>query len=284
MSLSWPHQVPKELADHVVQLIYEVTGNNVNFMGENGEIIATKQPERLGTIHAGASKIMAGAVDEVAITVEEADKVQGVKPGYNGVIQYDKKRIGCIGISGDPEQVRPLQKMAAIIVTEEIRKIQACREREALIRSVASDLEGIFGEIQSMTAAADGIAVRYQEMEEHLSKTEAQLSELNNILEFIQTISGQTNLLGLNAAIEAARVGDSGRGFAVVANEIRKLATYSADSVSKITRTLQLAQISMKDIGRAVRENISISQQESSSLQHVSNNTYTIQGKMRAII
>lgn len=284
MSLNWPHQVPKELADHVVQLIYEVTGNNVNFMGENGEIIATKQPERLGTIHAAAHKIMAGEVDEIAITVEEADSMQGVKPGYNGVIHYLEKRIGCIGISGDPKQVRPLQKMAAIIVTEEIKKMQASQEREALIRSVALDLEGIFGAIQSMTAASEGIAVRYQQMEKHLSKTETQLNELNNILEFIQTISGQTNLLGLNAAIEAARVGDNGRGFAVVANEIRKLATYSTDSANKITRTLQLAQTSMNDIGRMVRENISISQQESASLQHVSNNTYTIQGKMREII
>ncbi|WP_373657656.1 hypothetical protein SPACI_018530 [Sporomusa acidovorans DSM 3132] len=283
MNLNWPHQVPKELAERVVQLIFDVTGNNVNFMGENGEIIATKQPERLGTIHAGAQKIMAGEVDEIAITVDEAKNMQGVKAGYNGVIQYHKKRIGCIGISGDPEQVRPLQKMAAIIVTEEIKKIQAYREREALIKSAALDIEGILVAIQDMATASGNIAVRYQQMEEQLSKTEENLKELNNILDFIQTISGETNLLGLNAAIEAARVGDNGRGFAAVANEIRKLATYSADSVNKITRTLQLAQTAMNDIGQAVRETISISQQESSALQNVSNNTYTIQEKMRKI-
>jgi sugar diacid utilization regulator len=125
--LAWNHQVPKELAERVVQIIYEVTGSNVNLMGQGGEIIATKQPERLGTIHAGAQKIMNGQAEEVAITVADASQLQGVKPGYNGVILFDGKRIGCIGISGDPEQVRPLQKMAAIIIAEELKKIKLLR-------------------------------------------------------------------------------------------------------------------------------------------------------------
>ena len=46
--MAWNHPVPLELAQRVVEMIHEVTGSNVNFMGLGGEIIATKQPERLG--------------------------------------------------------------------------------------------------------------------------------------------------------------------------------------------------------------------------------------------
>ena len=58
--MAWNHPVPLELAQRVVEMIHEVTGSNVNFMGLGGEIIATKQPERLGKIHSAAESIMAG--------------------------------------------------------------------------------------------------------------------------------------------------------------------------------------------------------------------------------
>jgi sugar diacid utilization regulator len=131
--------VPIKLANKMVQILHEVTGNHVQFMGKNGVIIASTQEVRIGTIHDGAKKVMAGEIEFAAITDADAQKIEGVLPGYTGPIKFNGERIACIGITGNPEIVKPLQQLAAIIVTEEIKKDIENKMREELIEKISNE-------------------------------------------------------------------------------------------------------------------------------------------------
>jgi carbohydrate diacid regulator len=137
------YKLTRELAARIVSDIKTAANADANIIGEGGYVLASYDPKRVGDMHEGGRRILAGETDEIAITSAVAATLQGARTGYIGVVKVDGERVAAIGITGDPETTKPIQKMAEIALREEIRReVEIHRERE-VVRSMEAQIMDI---------------------------------------------------------------------------------------------------------------------------------------------
>ena len=226
--------VNRRLVNPITHLIRQIEQLS---QGRIGQPFVSQRRDELGTLASAANQLrgfLADTFSRLQHSTEELDRASG-----------ELNTIATRMAAGSRDQFNRTDQVATSMQEMSATAGEVARHAaEAAQAANQADENAQQGELvmQSTISAMQRMLVEIERTTDVIQRLEGDSHRIGKVLEVIQSIAEQTNLLALNAAIEAARAGEAGRGFAVVADEVRTLAKRTSDSTAEIQQIIHSVQ------------------------------------------